>query len=63
MAKKNKTKIIFLDIDGVLAGYDYLVKERSFIDKEKIQLINQLEGAEIVISSSWGYNRKRYPKN
>ena len=55
-----KKRIIFLDIDGVLAGYEYLCSSKdypfTFIDPEKCKLINQLKGAEIVISSSWGYD-------
>ena len=49
-------KIIFLDIDGVLASYKYLCTGKGFVDPEKVALINQLEDAEIVISSSWGYD-------
>lgn len=49
-------KIIFLDIDGVLASYKYLCSSKGFIDPEKVALLNQLEDAEIVISSSWGYD-------
>lgn len=49
-------KIIFLDIDGVLASYKYFCSGKGFIDPEKIALLNQLEDAEIVISSSWGYD-------
>ena len=49
-----------MDIDGVLAGYRYLCSSPDgpfrFIDPEKCKLINQLNGAEIVISSSWGYD-------
>ena len=56
-------RLIFLDIDGVLAGYKYLCTQRkspyTFIDPKKVKLINQLEGAEIVISSSWGYDEGR----
>jgi len=47
-------KIIFLDVDGVLAGYSYLKKGKGFIDPDKVKLLNQLKGCEIVISSSWG---------
>lgn len=58
-----KSRITFLDIDGVLAGYEYLCLQRkepfTFIDPEKCGLLNQLNGAEIVISSSWGYNEGR----
>lgn len=47
-------RIVFLDIDGVLAGYKWLMKGKGFIDPDKVKLINQLKGCEIVISSSWG---------
>lgn len=47
-------KIIFLDIDGVLADENFLMGGQGFIDPEKIKLLNQLSDAEIVISSSWG---------
>lgn len=60
---KNKTwrKILFLDIDGVLAGVDFIDQTKGvegFIDREKVALLNKLKpyGVEVVISSSWGYN-------
>ena len=61
MDKKPLRKILFLDIDGVLASIDFLCKtkgECGFIDKNKIALLNKLKpyGVEVVISSSWGYN-------
>lgn len=49
-------KILFLDIDGVLAGEDWFVRRNhggDFIDPEKVALINCID-CEIVISSSWG---------
>lgn len=52
-------KFIFLDIDGVLASYEYLMKGRGYMDPEKCKLINELiddTNAKVVISSSWGYN-------
>lgn len=57
-------RIIFLDIDGILAGEDFF-KQRlgGFIDPKKVELINRLEGAEIVISSSWGYDNGRTEKS
>lgn len=51
-----KRKILFLDIDGVLAGEDWFVRRKhggDFIDPEKVALINCID-CEIVISSSWG---------
>ena len=57
-------KIIFLDIDGVMASIPFLCKGKGFIDPEKCKLLNMLEsiGAEIVISSSWGYDGGRTEK-
>ena len=57
----NWKKILFLDIDGVLASVDFLCRtagQKGFIDKEKVALLNKLKpyGVEVVISSSWGYN-------
>ena len=50
---KTWKKILFLDIDGVLASYDYLLSLKGFIDKEKVALLNMLKpyGVEVVISS------------
>ena len=47
-------RIIFLDIDGVLASIPYLCSGKGFVDPEKCKLLNQLEdlGVEVVISSS-----------
>lgn len=61
-------RFIFLDIDGVLnhdKWYDYLVTHLDELNvqdwnfhkrnlcPQTVQLLNQLEGCEIVISSSW----------
>ena len=59
--KKTWRKILFLDIDGVLASNEFLIKtggKSGFIDKEKVALLNKLKpyNVEVVISSSWGYN-------
>ena len=59
METKKCRKILFLDIDGVLASTDFLSKYGGkFIDKEKVALLNKLKpyDVEVVISSSWGYN-------
>lgn len=69
----NCRRFIFLDIDGVLnhnEWYEYLHQtypreELCKWDMNKYhmspfttQLLNQLEGCEVVISSSWGYDEK-----
>lgn len=58
MEIKTWKKILFLDIDGVLASIDYLLSLKGFIDKKKVALLNMLKpyDVEVVISSSWGYN-------
>jgi hypothetical protein len=59
METKKWRKIVFLDIDGVLASTDFLCKScGKFIDKEKVALLNKLKpyDVEVVISSSWGNN-------
>jgi len=59
-----RKKILFLDIDGVLAGEDYLrnrTKGGDFIDPEKVKLLNSLD-CLIVISSSWGYDNGKTAK-
>ena len=57
-------KIIFLDIDGVMVSIPFLCKGKGFVDSEKCKLLNKLSdiGAEIVISSSWGYDEGRTEK-
>lgn len=64
-------RYIFLDIDGVVnhpEWYERIINECSRKDCSKmkmtefhmdplcVQRLNRLEGAEVVISSSWGYN-------
>lgn len=61
MENKTWRKILFLDIDGVLAGVDFIDQAKGvegFIDRKKVDLLNKLKpyGVEVVISSSWGYN-------
>ena len=63
---KDWKKIIFLDIDGVMASEKYLCQRKhGFIEPEKCKLLNTLGdiGAEIVISSSWGYDNGRTEKS
>ena len=61
MKMSDYKKIIFLDIDGVMASAKYLQTGKGFIEPAKCELLNTLEdiGAEIVISSSWGYDDGR----
>ena len=61
----NYKKIIFLDIDGVLASIPYLCTGKGYIEPKKCELLNTLEdiGAEIVISSSWGYDNGKTEKS
>lgn len=55
------TKIIFLDIDGVLNSMDYFEKVKDCdgyndINTEKVKLLKEIidrTGAEIVLSSTW----------
>lgn len=50
-------RIVFLDIDGVLnheAWYNKTKGKEGDLDPDSVALLNQLSGAEIVISSSWG---------
>jgi hypothetical protein len=61
MEKKSYCRILFLDIDGVLASVEYLCRtsrQPSFIDREKVALLNKLKDydVKVVISSSWGHN-------
>ena len=58
---KEYKKIIFLDIDGVMASIPYLCTGKGYVDPSKCKLLNQLEdiGAEVVISSSWGNDNGR----
>ena len=52
-------KVIFLDIDGVLNGVDYVKRHGRFgviVDPERMQLLRQIvnaTGGEIVLISSW----------
>ena len=61
---KDYKRIVFLDIDGVMASTPFLCKGKGLIDPEKCKLLNTLGsiGAEIVISSSWGYDGGRTEK-
>lgn len=54
-------KILFLDIDGVLAGIEWFEYRHNnklpidFLDPKLVQKLNVLD-CEVVISSSWGCN-------
>lgn len=50
-------RLIFLDIDGCMASYSYLMSGKGYVDPQKSAMIETLcerTGAKIVISSSWG---------
>ena len=54
-------KVIFLDIDGVLAHTDYLNWQTRHIDPERVRFLAQiveLTDAQIVLTSTWknGYD-------
>ena len=56
-----KSRIVFLDIDGVLNSEVFFVEkrkagDRTMIDADAVSLLNQLSGAHVVVSSSWGEN-------
>lgn len=63
--KMNYKRFVFLDIDGVLASYEYLTKGKGYIDPEKCKLLNTLKdmSVEVIISSSWGYDNGRTEKS
>ena len=58
---KKLNKILFLDIDGVLNGYDLFQRKAPYplseFNEEKIELLNSLiddmPDIKIVLSSSW----------
>ena len=63
---EKKTKLIFLDVDGVLNCHS--TKDRCHgyigIDDEKVSLLKQIAtatGAEIVLSSTWRYEWFKEP--
>ena len=60
----NKDRIIFLGIDGVINSEDWFRNDRAKgnVDPKAIQLLNTLEGASVVVSSSWGYDNGRTEK-
>lgn len=53
-----KSRIVFLDIDGTINSNAFYHKPHRGVplDVEKVKLLNQLTGAMVVISSSWGEN-------
>lgn len=57
-------KIIFLDVDGVLAYSSYSNSNTANIDISKVQMIKEIcdkTGAKVVISSSWKGDDKIIP--
>lgn len=57
--KMRKNRIVFLDIDGVLNSEQWYVNNpleitASQIDSNAVKLLNQLRGASVVVTSSWG---------
>ena len=61
-------KVIFLDIDGVLAHTDYLNWQTRHIDPERVRFlakIVELTDAQIVLTSTWkdGYDRQSGKKD
>ncbi len=64
MCTNEKLKVIFLDVDGVLAYSDYENDETAHIDVEKVLMIKEIcdsTGAKVVIISSWRGNGKHIP--
>lgn len=62
-----KNKIVFLDIDGVLNSEVFFTsapkeERESMIDSNAVNLLNQLEGAVVVVTSSWGPDGGRTSK-
>ena len=60
-------RIVFLDIDSTISSDDFFNRTRGregLIDPELVKMVNQLGevGAEVVISSSWGYDNGRTEK-
>ena len=62
-AASRMTPLIFLDIDGVLNGYDWdALAESNRIDRVKVAILNRVliaTGAKIVLSSAWRYLANR----
>ena len=55
------SKIVCLDIDGCLNSEDFYVNNppevtRTQLDKNAVKLLNQLTGAMVLVTSSWGEN-------
>ena len=59
MESVGKSKIVFLDVDGVLNSEVFFTsapkeERKTMMDSKAVKLLNQLEGSMVVISSSWG---------
>ena len=60
--RRQKMKVIFLDIDGVLTTCSYNNPDTNHINPEKVQILSQTverTGAKIVLISTWkmGYDK------
>lgn len=61
---KNKVKVIFLDVDGVLNHKDFLLStgDPMSLDSSCLKRLRRLvnaSGSKVVLSSSWRYSQKR----
>ena len=57
MNETKPARIVCLDIDGVLASDRFYSKRHEkgqYFEKSKIDLLNQLTGAYVLVTSSWG---------
>ena len=60
------SKIIFLDIDGVLNTAPYVETEEQKVERSKVQLLKSIvdqTGADIILSSSWKWGYRDFVEN